>query len=163
MSSRIKILFVDDEERFLKTLGDRLTLRDFEVTSVTNAQDALNAATDHAFDLALVDLKMPGRSGDQLLASLKERYPDMEVIILTGHGSILSAETCAKLGAYRYLQKPCETDELLEVLQAAYRQRVQKKLKLDSEKMEAFLEASTGRSPLEILRRLRELSDKGGE
>lgn len=163
MSKRIRILFVDDEERFLKTLGDRLTLRDFEVVTVTSAKEALDAAAKRSFDLALVDLKMPGLSGDRLLARLKDQYPDLEVIILTGHGSILSAETCAKLGAYRYLQKPCETDELLQVLQEAYAKRVQKKLKMNEEKMEALLQGSTGQSPLAILRQLKELSERGGE
>jgi DNA-binding NtrC family response regulator len=162
MAKKIKLLFVDDEARFLKTFSERLSLRDFEVTCATDGQTALDVAEKESFDVALVDLKMPGIGGDQLLAMLKERHPDLEVVILTGYGSIRSAEVCTKLGSYRYLQKPCETDELLEVLKDAYWQRVQRKLMLNAEKMKALLEASAESSPLAILRKLKELSEEKG-
>ena len=163
MAKKIKLLFVDDEERFLKTLSDRLSLRDFEVTCTTSGQTALDLAEEERFDIALVDLKMPGLSGDQLLAALKERHPGIEVVILTGYGTIQSAESCTKLGSYRYLQKPCETDELLHVLKDAYWQRIQRKLKLDADKMAQLLESSAGSSPLAILRELRVLSERKGK
>ena len=162
MTKKIKLLAVDDEERFLKTLTDRLILRGFDVTAATSGDDALRAATEQNFDLALVDLKMPGISGERLLELLKERHPFIEVIILTGHGSIDSAVECTRLGAYGYLQKPCETVELLEVLEAAYRQRVKRKLALDEEKMSRLLASAAGESPLGILRRLREIEEEGG-
>ncbi len=159
MKHKIKLLFVDDEARFLKTLSDRLSLRDFDVTCTTNGEAAIDMAEKGSFDVALIDLKMPGIGGEQLLAMLKERRPDLEVIILTGYGSIRSVEICTKLGSYRYLQKPCETEALLEVLKEAYWQRVQRKLKLDTAKMKAMLETSATSSPLTILRRLKALSE----
>lgn len=160
MVEKIRIIIVDDEERFLTTLGQRLRLRDFDVATFSNGQEAVEAARLKEFDLAIVDLKMPGMTGEQVLEVLKKDHPLIEVIILTGHGSIPSAVQCTQFGSYNYLQKPCETDELLEALKNAYQRRVQKKLQLDLEKMEKMLDTSLGESPLGILRRLRDI-DKG--
>lgn len=160
MSGNIKLLLVDDEQRFLETLRQRLELRNFEVTPVTNGQAALDAAKEGDFDLALLDLRMPGLGGEEVLRVLREKHPLIEVVILTGHGSVDSAVHCTKLGSYGYLQKPCETDELLEVLRAAYQRRVQRKLDIDDKRMMELLSVATGESPLGILRRLREL-EKG--
>jgi two-component system NtrC family response regulator len=160
MGDKIRILIVDDEERFLNTLAQRLRLRDFDVAAFSNGQEAVEAARSREFDLAIVDLKMPGMTGEQVLEIIKRERPLTEVIILTGHGSIPSAVHCTQVGSYNYLQKPCETDELLEVLKNAYQRRIQKKLQIDQEKMEKMLDTSLGESPLGILRRLRDL-DKG--
>ena len=160
MSDKIKLLIVDDEERFLKTLTQRLAMRDFDVTPVTNGKQALETARDHAFDLAIVDLKMPGIGGEKVLELLKQNDPHIEVIILTGHGSIDSAVYCTKLGSNRYLQKPCDTEELLLVLKEAYQKRIQNKLQLGEDQLNEFLSTAKGESPLGILRKLREL-EKG--
>jgi DNA-binding NtrC family response regulator len=159
MSGRIRLLIVDDEERFLRTLTQRLALRDFDVTPVTSGQEALEAARRQEFDLALVDLKMPGMDGEAVLLELKRQHPQMEVIILTGHGSIDSAVQCTKAGSHSYLQKPCETEELLGALRDAYRKRVKNRLRLDEEQMAQLLHLSAGESPLGILRRLKRLED----
>jgi DNA-binding NtrC family response regulator len=162
VAEKIKILIVDDEARFLQTLTQRLRLRDFDVAAFTNGQEAVEAARKDEFDLALVDLKMPGMTGELVLETLKRDRPLMEVIILTGHGSIPSAVRCTQAGSYNYLQKPCETEELLEVLKNAYQKRVQRKLRIEQEKMDKLLQISLGESPLGILRRLKEL-DGGKE
>ena len=99
-------------------------------------------------------------SGERLLELLKERHPFIEVIILTGHGSIDSAVECTRLGSYGYLQKPCETEELLEVLTEAFQRRVKRKLELDEEKMNRLLASVTGQSPLGILRKLQEIEEE---
>lgn len=161
MAGKIKLLIVDDEERFLKTLAQRLSMRDFDVTAASDGELALEAAAKERFELALVDLKMPGISGERVLKLLKEKDPFIEVIILTGHGSVESAVECTRLGCFGYLQKPCETNELIQVLKNAYQARVQKKMKLDEERLEGILGAAGGESPLAILRRLRELEEKG--
>lgn len=161
MPNKIKLLLVDDEERLLKTLKQRLEMRDFEVTAVTRGADALAEAEAKRFDLALVDLKMPGMDGEEVLARLKARDPFIEVIILTGHGSIDSAVRSTKLGSHAYLQKPCATEELLEVLKEAYSTRVKRKLDLQQKELEERLEMALTESPLAILRRLRELEDQG--
>ena len=116
MAEKIKIMIVDDEERLLQTLAQRLRLRDFEVQTFNNGQDALAAARREEFDLALVDLKMPGLSGEQVLGLLKEEHPLLEVIILTGHGSVESGIQGMNLGAFDYAMKPIQISELQEKL-----------------------------------------------
>lgn len=157
MTEQIKLLIVDDEERFLQTLSKRLSIRDFDVTPVSNGQQAIEVAREKSFDLALVDLKMPGMTGEQVLEALKKDHPDIEVIILTGHGSIDSAVHCTQVGSYCYLQKPCETGELLSVLREAYTKRVQRRLAIDEERMDKMLSAAVNESPLAVLRRLKEM------
>ncbi|MBI5489060.1 MAG: response regulator [Deltaproteobacteria bacterium] len=161
MTRKIKLLIVDDEERFLRTLAQRLTLRDFDVTPVGNGAQAVEIAREQAFDLAIVDLKMPGIGGEKVLELLKKQDPHIEVVILTGHGTIDSAVECTKLGSYHYLQKPCETEELLDVLKNAYWRRVQSKLRVDEDKLSALLDSATHESPLSILRKLRTLEESG--
>ena len=162
MGSEIKLLIVDDEERFLETLSKRLSLRDFDVTTATNGADALDLAKTNKFDLALVDLKMPGMSGEEVLVALKEQHPLVEVVILTGHGSIDSAVQCTSVGSFDYLQKPCETEELLEVLKKAYQRRVELRLKKRNERLEEVMGEVMQHSPLGILRRLREIDEELG-
>jgi len=161
MAEKIKLLIVDDEVRFLETLSKRLSIRDFDVTPVTNGTEALETARKKRFDLALVDLKMPGMTGEQLLEALKTEHPDIEVVILTGHGSIGSAVQCTQAGSYSYLQKPCETEELLSVLRDAYTKRVQRRLEIDTARMEEMLNTAVGESPLAVLRRLKEMDQSG--
>jgi len=161
VTDKIRLLIVDDEERFLKTLSERLAMRDFEVTAVSNGNEAVRVAREMPFDLALVDLKMPGMPGEEVLRILKKEHPLMEVVILTGHGSVDSAVECVKGGSYRYLQKPCETDELMEVLKEAFRERVKRRLEIDNEKLDELMAVAMGESALGILRRLRELDRKG--
>ena len=124
---------------------------------MNNGKAAIEAASRQAFDLALVDLKMPGMSGEEVIDLLKKNDPYIEVVILTGHGSIDSAVYCTKLGSYSYLQKPCDTEELLSAIKGAYQKRVQQKLKLSEEKMNELFGMATGESPPGIVRRLREL------
>ena len=158
MSDEIRLLIVDDEVRFLQTLKKRLELRGFDVIAVADGKQAIRAALSTTFDLALVDLKMPGMDGEEVLKILKRGDPLIEVIILTGHGSVESAVDCTRAGSHSYLQKPCETDRLLMVLKDAYHKRIQRKLQLDKEKVDEMLDIATGESPLGVLRRLRELN-----
>ena len=102
MTGKIKLLIVDDEERFLRTLTQRLSLRDFDVTAVINGKDAIETAKKMEFELALVDLKMPGIDGEKVLELLKKNDPFIEVIILTGHGSLESSVACSKLGGIAF-------------------------------------------------------------
>jgi len=158
--SKIKLLVVDDEVRFLTTLTQRLSMRDFAVTPVTSGQEALERAEEQEFDLALVDLKMPGMNGEQTLEMLKKEHQWMEVVILTGHGSIDSAVECTKSGAYSYLQKPCEWDQLLSVLTEAYKKKVMNKLNIREQKMNELLEMSTYSSPRALLERIRKMDQE---
>lgn len=157
---KINLLIVDDEEQFLESISKSLQVRDFNVVAVNRGEKAIEAARNNPFDIALVDLKMPGINGEETLKALKAEHRWMEVIILTGHGTIDSAVECTKSGAYSYLQKPCSLDELLESLINAYKNKVMNKKKIEEKKMTELLKISLAGSPRDILRRLKEI-DKG--
>jgi len=157
---KINLLIVDDEEQFLNSISRSLELRDFKVIAVNRGEKAIEAAKNNPIDIALVDLKMPGISGEETLKLLKQEHKWMEVVILTGHGAIDSAVECTKSGAYSYLQKPCELNILLEALQDAYKKKVMNKKQIEEKKMNELLNISMSNSPREILRKLREI-DKG--
>ncbi|CAN2041161.1 Response regulator [Candidatus Magnetomoraceae bacterium gMMP-15] len=158
-TKKINILIVDDEEQFLESISKTLKVRDFNVIAVNRGQKAIEAATNNPIDIALLDLKMPGMDGEQTLQELKKLHKWMEVVILTGHGTIDSAIECTHLGAYSYLQKPCDLDQLLKALTDAYKKRVMNKNKIEEEKMNKLLKVSLTSSPREILRRLSEIDD----
>jgi len=159
MAGKIKLLIVDDEVKFLDSMAQRLELRDFDVTKASSGAQALEAARTGKFDLALLDLKMPGMDGTEVLRYLKQEHKYLEVIILTGHGSLDSAVECTKLGAFGYLPKPYELDNLLTVLMQAYEARLTKKFQADAERMAKIQKLAAGSSPLGILRELRALDD----
>lgn len=157
---KINLLIVDDEEQFLDSISRSLELRDFNVIAVNRGEKAIEAARKNSIDVALVDLKMPGINGEETLKALKADHQWMEVIILTGHGTIDSAAECTRSGAYSYLQKPCGLDQILEGLKNAYKKKVMNRKKIEENKMDQLLKISISSSPLGILRKLREM-DKG--
>jgi DNA-binding NtrC family response regulator len=157
MENKINLLFADDEEKFLESMTKRLQARDFNVISVTRGDEAVEAARNNPVDIALLDLRMPGMQGEETLKALKQEHSWMEIVILTGHGNIDSAVECVKMGAHSYLQKPCDFDQLMEVLKEAYKKRVMNKANLDEGRMNRLLEIARSSSPMDILRRLREI------
>ncbi len=157
METKINLLFADDEEVFLESMTKRLEARDFHVVAVNRGEKALEAARKNLVDIALLDLRMPGMQGEETLKALKQTHPWMEIVILTGHGNIESAVECTKLGAHSYLQKPCDLDQLLKVLQEAYKKRVMNKTKIEEGRMNKLLEIAQSSAPMDILRRLREI------
>ncbi len=160
MGHVIKLLIVDDEARFLAAIARRLSKRGFQVLTATNGPDALELARTEKFDIAILDLKMPGMDGSEVLKALKAEHAFLEAIILTGHGSLESAVELTKLGAFGYLPKPYELDKLIEVLQSAYEARLKKKFASDEARIAAVVKAAVSEGPLGILRRLRELDDE---
>ena len=158
---KINLLIVDDEEQFLNSIRRSLEVRDFNVVTVNRGDKAIEEARSHPFDIALVDLKMPGIDGEETLKALKKEHKAMEVVILTGHGTIDSAASCTRSGAYSYLQKPCELEQLLDTLVKAYKKKVMHTKKLEEQKMNAMLKISMTQSPREILKKLRELDGEG--
>jgi len=159
MEQSIKLLIVDDETRFLQAIATRLSKRGFDVSTADNGRDAIDLARSEKFDLALLDLRMPGMDGGEVLRVLKEEHDFLEAVILTGHGSLESAVELTKLGAFSYLPKPYELDKLIEILKEAYEARLKKKFEFDQAKLDAIMTMAKGESPLGILRRLRELDD----
>ncbi|MEW5700693.1 MAG: response regulator [Candidatus Zixiibacteriota bacterium] len=155
----INLLIVDDEETFLWAIAKRLETRGFNVVAVTRGEAAIAEAQKQPFDIALVDLRIPGMNGEETLRILKQEHPWLEVVILTGHGSVESAVECTKDGAHSYLQKPCEFDRLLAVLTEAYKKKVMNKLKTREERMNELIDYSQFSTPLAILRKIRQLDE----
>jgi len=163
MSEKIRILIVDDEVAFLESMAKRLEMRDFDVRTASRGADAIEIARKEQFHLALLDLKMPGMDGKQVLEILKKEDKYIEVVILTGHGSVDSAVDCTKLGAFGYLPKPYELDKLLDTLKQAYQARVEKKFQADQKMMERIAKLATGSSALAILRELKKMEDENSQ
>ncbi len=160
MEHVIKLLIVDDEARFLTAIAQRLAKRGFDVRTASNGPDALNLARAEKFDIALLDLKMPGMDGGEVLRALKSEHEFLEAIVLTGHGTLESAVELTKLGAFSYLPKPYELDKLIEVLQSAYEARLKKKFASEEDRIAAIVKSAGSEGPLGILRRLREMDDE---
>ncbi|MFH1764304.1 MAG: response regulator [Gemmatimonadota bacterium] len=159
MEQAIKLLIVDDETRFLNAIAQRLTKRGFDVRTAENGEEAIQIARSEKFDIALLDLRMPGMDGGEVLRVLKGEHQFLEAIILTGHGSLESAVELTKVGAFSYLPKPYELEKLIEVLREAYQARLEKKFASDQAKMAKIMAIVEGESPLGMLRKLRELDD----
>lgn len=156
-NDKINLLIVDDEVQFLKSISKSLKVRDFNVIAVDRGEKAIEAARKNPIDVALVDLKMPGIDGEETLKVLKAEHKWMEIVILTGHGTIDSAVECTKGGAFAYLQKPCSLEELLDSLKTAYKKKVMNRKKIEEKKMDELLKIAYSGSTREILRRLREI------
>lgn len=119
----IKLLLVDDEEGYVDVLYHRLNKRGIRVTKAYNGSQAVKALRDGDYDVAVLDLKMEGMDGLEVLGIFKKIVPEMMVIMLTGHGSQEAAMEGMKLGAFDYLTKPCEFDELLNRIRDAYQMK----------------------------------------
>ena len=119
-----RILVVEDEEPLRRLLQRRLARRGGRVDAFASAEEAAKASDQSPYDVALVDIKLAGMDGIQLLKRLKEQNTTTEVIIVTGRGTIDSAISAMKLGAYDYLTKPCKLSELDIVVQRAYEKRI---------------------------------------
>ena len=108
------LLLVDDEIPFVEAMTKRLIRRDFSVSSAFSGDDALKHLEKNSdVEVVILDVKMPGRDGIETLKNIKVKYPLVEVIMLTGHGTIESAIDGMKLGAFDYLLKPCDMDQLV--------------------------------------------------
>ncbi|MGE4297779.1 MAG: response regulator [Desulfovibrionaceae bacterium] len=122
---RIKMLLVDDEQEFVETLAERLRLRELGPEVALDGERALQLVQDEIPDVMVLDLKMPGIDGMEVLRRVRAKYPAVQVVILTGHGSDKDRDEVMRLGAYAYLQKPVEIDELVSVVHDAYAHRPQ--------------------------------------
>ena len=118
-----RIMIVDDEESFAKTLAERLTIRDYDVTVSFNGNDALEKIKNLNFDVVILDVAMPEIDGIDALREIKKLKPLTEVIMLTGQATVETAIEGMKLGALDYLMKPCETEELAEKINKAYERK----------------------------------------
>ena len=119
----LRVLIVDDEADFLETIVMRLKRRKIDATGVDDGKKALEIVENERFDVVVLDVLMPGMDGIETLKLLKKRKPFIEVIILTGHGSVESGIQGMQFGAFDYIMKPADLDELLEKIQQAYERK----------------------------------------
>lgn len=123
-----KVLFVDDEKEFVQTVSERLISRDVGTYGVYNGDDALELVAEDRPEVMVLDLKMPGMHGVEVLRRTKELAPEVEVIILTGHGTKDDMRQCMELGAFAYLNKPVNIEELSATIQDANQAAKSKKV-----------------------------------
>jgi DNA-binding response OmpR family regulator len=121
----MKVLLVDDEEEFVKALAERLKMRDLRSDTVLDGEEALSYVEGQEPDVMVLDLKMPGIDGMEVLRQVRKAYPNIQVIILTGHGSEKHEEEAKRLGAFDYLEKPVNLDVLVKKMKAAYRRKME--------------------------------------
>ncbi len=114
-----KVLLVDDEVDFLETLSERMRVRGMDVTTSASPLDALKKVQEKDYDAIIMDLKMPQMDGLQLLKVLKEKNPDLQIILLTGHATVEKGIEAMKLGATDFLEKPVDLKVLTEKIHKA--------------------------------------------
>jgi DNA-binding NtrC family response regulator len=114
-----KVLLVDDEVAFTASLGKVLSRRGFEVETASDGLTALARIVKESFDIIVLDVKMPGMDGIQVLAEIKRLALDLRVILLTGHLSLTEEETGLQEGAFAYLFKPVPIQKLVSVIASA--------------------------------------------
>ncbi len=117
---KIKILLVDDEKEFIETLSQRLEVRGFDVNLAFTGDEAIKWADEKDFDVIILDVVMPGKSGIETLQEIKKMKPLTEVIMLSGHATVETAIEGMKFGAFDYLMKPTETKDLIDKITKAY-------------------------------------------
>jgi len=115
----LRVLLVDDEEELVETLVERMQIRGFRAEAVTRGIDAITRIRESEFDVVVLDVKMPGLDGMEVIAQLKNDRPELQVILLTGHGSSEDAARGIKAGAFDYLIKPVDIEELIEIINRA--------------------------------------------
>ncbi|MFH1625306.1 MAG: response regulator [Pseudomonadota bacterium] len=144
---KVRILLVDDEENFVGMLAERLRNRDFDVTTALSGEEALGKIKEYNFDVAIIDVLMPGLGGIETLRGMKKVKPLIEVIMLTGHATVETGIEGMKLGAYDYLLKPCEIDVLLEKIKKAQARKAEQE-----ERIRKALAERLRTSPMSVLK-----------
>ena len=123
---KIKILLVDDEEDFVETISQRLQKRGQESDIALSGEQALSRIEQEVPDVVLLDLKMPGIDGMEVLRRIKKAYPEVQVIIMTGHGSEKIETEARTLGAFEYLQKPTKIDTIMNKIKLAFKEKTER-------------------------------------
>jgi len=145
--AKVKIMLVDDETRFLETTSKLLARRGYEALTAASGEEALAKLETHAPEVVILDVKMPGLDGVETLKRIKALYPLVEVIMLTGHATVSSAVQGLKAGAFDYIAKPCDLDELLAKAEEAFEKRQRMEEKIRMARSRTYV-----RSPREILK-----------
>jgi DNA-binding NtrC family response regulator len=143
----MKMMLVDDEERFLSTTKKLLSKKGYDVFTAISGAEALEKLRTQNVHVVILDVKMPGMDGIETLKAIKRKFPMVEVIMLTGHGTVESAVEGLKSGATDYLTKPTDVNDLIAKAEEAFekRQRLEEKIRVAQTR--AFM-----KSPREIIR-----------
>jgi DNA-binding NtrC family response regulator len=144
---KIRVLLVDDEEEFVQTLSERLALRDYDITTSLSGDDALEKIKHYNYDVVILDVAMPGVDGIDALREIKKMKPLTEVIMLTGHGTVETAIEGMKLGAFDFLMKPCNTEDLDTKIKKAQARKAEHEERIRAAKVSDII--SSPRSVLE--------------
>ena len=136
-----KVLLVDDEEEFIDLMSQRLETRGLKVVAVTSGEKAVKMVADKNFDVAIVDLSMPGIDGIETLIQIKAKRPDMEVIMLTGQATVKAGIEAMKDGASDFLEKPVDLNVLMEKIEQAKKIRMAALAKKSEEEMKNILKS----------------------
>jgi len=144
---KMHMMLVDDEERFLTTMKKLLSRKGYDVFTASSGADALEKLRMENIHVVILDVKMPGMDGITTLKQIKKMFPMVEVIMLTGHGTVESAVEGLHSGATDFLTKPADVNDLIEKAEEAFekRQRVEEKIRIAQ--MRSFM-----KSPREIIR-----------
>jgi len=136
---KTRVLLVDDEGEFVEALAERLTIRDYDTTTSLSGEDALEKVKHYNFDVVVLDVRMPGMSGIEVLREIKGLKPLIEVIMLTGHATVETAIEGMKQGAADFLIKPCETEDLLSKINKAYDKKAEHEERIRDAKVKEFI------------------------
>jgi DNA-binding NtrC family response regulator len=139
LNMKTRVLIVDDEEEFVQALSERLTIRDYDVTTSLSGEDAIEKLKHYNFDVIILDVAMPGMDGIETLRKIKGLKPLVEVIMLTGHATVSSAVDGMKLGAFDYLMKPCETKELIAKINAGFERKSEQEERIREAKVKEII------------------------
>ena len=134
-----KVLLVDDEEDFVRVLAERLEVRGLEVHTANRGQKAVEMVGQHGFDIVVLDLAMPGMDGLETLREIKAHDPDIEIVMLSGKGSMRSGIDAIKFGAEDFLEKPVDLAVLLNKIEEAKERRLLTLQRKASEKVSEIL------------------------
>jgi len=125
MGRQMRVLLVDDEVEFVKTLAKRLEMRELKPDTVYSGEEAIKYAEEQEPDVIVLDLRMPGMDGIEVLRQIRQAYPTTQVIILTAHGTEKDKEEAEKLGAYEFLRKPVDIETLMDKIKGAYQRKIE--------------------------------------
>jgi len=163
---KLKVLLVDDEREFVDSLSERLELRNIEPEIAYDGEQALKAVKEGNPDLMVLDLRMPGIDGMKVLRKVRKTNPDVQVVILTGHGTDREEEEAKKLGAFAYLKKPADIDQLVSVMNRAWKRLKKARRSIDSVIMAAAFaqagEREMARETMDVLAKELEEDEKPG-
>jgi DNA-binding NtrC family response regulator len=132
---KARLLIVDDEEQFVEALSERLSMRDYDVTTSLTGEDAIEKIKNFNFDVVILDVRLPGVEGTEVLREIKNLKPLTEVIMLTGHGTVEMAIEGMKNGAFDFLMKPCETEDLTAKIGKAHDRKAEHEDRIRSAKI----------------------------